>query len=139
MAASHVPSTGVLAHNPGMCPDWELNWQPFGSQADTQSTEPGQMCISSYKRTPQGSNLQEAFFAIQPNIAKNIAREQAGDRTHGPHTDSKLVRQQGQSGGRCAVSRGGEGYLVSWAGLGILFYDLDKNKGQAVSNSNILI
>ena len=24
--------TGDLAHNPGMCPDWELNWQPFGSQ-----------------------------------------------------------------------------------------------------------
>ena len=24
--------TGDLTHNPGMCPDWELNWQPFGSQ-----------------------------------------------------------------------------------------------------------
>ena len=21
--------TGDLAQNPGMCPDWELNWQPF--------------------------------------------------------------------------------------------------------------
>ena len=26
------PATGDLAHNPGMCPDWESNWQPFGSQ-----------------------------------------------------------------------------------------------------------
>ena len=25
-----------------MCPDWELNWQPFGSQAGTQFTEPHQ-------------------------------------------------------------------------------------------------
>ena len=45
MVASHVPPTGDLAHNPGMCPDWELNQQPFCSQARTQPTEsyqPGQ-------------------------------------------------------------------------------------------------
>ena len=40
VVASHAPPTGDLAHNPGMCPDWESNWQPFGSQAGTQSTEP---------------------------------------------------------------------------------------------------
>ena len=34
--------TEVLAHNPGVCPDWEPNWQPFGSQAGAQSTEPHQ-------------------------------------------------------------------------------------------------
>ena len=34
--------TGDLAHNPGMCPDWELNLLPFGLQASTQSTEPHQ-------------------------------------------------------------------------------------------------
>ena len=37
--ASHMTLTGDLAPNPGMCSDWELNWQPFGSQAGTQSTE----------------------------------------------------------------------------------------------------
>ena len=37
-----TPPTGDLANNPGMCPDWELNQQPFGSQASTQSTEPHQ-------------------------------------------------------------------------------------------------
>ena len=30
--------TGDLACNPGMCPDWESNQRPFGSQAGTQST-----------------------------------------------------------------------------------------------------
>ena len=35
---SCAPNWG-LAHNPGMCPDWELNQQPFGLQASTQSTE----------------------------------------------------------------------------------------------------
>ena len=40
VVASHMPPTGDLAHNPGMCPDWELNYQPSGSQAGTQSTEP---------------------------------------------------------------------------------------------------
>ena len=37
--ASHTPLTWDLACNPGMCPDWESNWQPFGSQAHAQSTE----------------------------------------------------------------------------------------------------
>ena len=36
------PPTRDLAHNPGTCPDRESNQQPFGSQADTQSTEPHQ-------------------------------------------------------------------------------------------------
>ena len=38
---SHT-SSGDLAHNPGMCPDWVLNWQPLGSQVRAQSTEPHQ-------------------------------------------------------------------------------------------------
>ena len=37
-----MPSTGDLAYNPGMCPDWELNQQLFGSQASAQTTEPHQ-------------------------------------------------------------------------------------------------
>ena len=35
----HIPPTGKLALNPGMCPDWESNRQPFDSQVGTQSTE----------------------------------------------------------------------------------------------------
>ena len=42
VVASHVPPTGGLAHNPGMCPDWESNQRPFGSQACTLSSEPQQ-------------------------------------------------------------------------------------------------
>ena len=30
VVASHVPPTGDVAHNPGMCPDWESNQQPSG-------------------------------------------------------------------------------------------------------------
>ena len=33
---------GDLACNPGICPDWESNQWPFGSQASAQSTEPHQ-------------------------------------------------------------------------------------------------
>ena len=33
LAASCVPPTRDLAHNPGMCPDWESNRQSFGLQA----------------------------------------------------------------------------------------------------------
>ena len=42
VVASCVPSTGYLDHNPGMYPDWELNWRSFGFQAGIQSTEPHQ-------------------------------------------------------------------------------------------------
>ena len=42
VVASHVAPTGDPARNPGMCPDWESNQRPFGSQAGAQSTEPHQ-------------------------------------------------------------------------------------------------
>ena len=42
VVASRTPPTGDLAHNPGLCPDWESNWRPFGLQAGTQSIEPPQ-------------------------------------------------------------------------------------------------
>ena len=40
--ASHMPPSEDLAHNPDMCPDQELNWQPSSSQAGAQSPEPHQ-------------------------------------------------------------------------------------------------
>ena len=40
LAASHMTPSRDLAHNPGMCTDWESNQQLFGSQAGTQSIEP---------------------------------------------------------------------------------------------------
>ena len=49
VVASCVSHTGDLACSPGMCPDWELNWQPFGPQTGTQSTklhQPGQKSVS---------------------------------------------------------------------------------------------
>ena len=42
VVTSRAPPTGDLASNSGMCPDWESNLPPFGSQAGTQSTEPHQ-------------------------------------------------------------------------------------------------
>ena len=50
VVASHVPPTGDLAHNFGMCYNWELNWRPIGSQAHAQSTELYQLGISTLKR-----------------------------------------------------------------------------------------
>ena len=38
---SHTPGWD-LGHNPGKCPDWEWDWQHFGSQTGAQSTEPHQ-------------------------------------------------------------------------------------------------
>ena len=51
---SYTPLTGDLAHNPGMCPDRELNQQLFGSQAGVQFTElhqPGLYLIISKSQT----------------------------------------------------------------------------------------
>ena len=44
-----MPPTGDLAHNPGMCPDWESNQWPFGTQAGAQSTEPHQPGLDLFK------------------------------------------------------------------------------------------
>ena len=46
VVAFHVPHTGDLACNPGMCPAWESNQQLFGSQVRAQSTEPHQPGLS---------------------------------------------------------------------------------------------
>ena len=48
VVASCAPPTRDLAHNPGTCPDWELNQQPFGLQSSVQSTEPHQLGLSSH-------------------------------------------------------------------------------------------
>ena len=51
VVASHVAPTGDLAHDPGMCPDWESNQWHFRLQARTHSTElhqPGPHCFHFY-------------------------------------------------------------------------------------------
>ena len=54
MVASQMPPTGDLAHNPGMCPDWESNQRPFDLQANAQPLS----------HTSQGNNrlLIEVFW-----------------------------------------------------------------------------
>ena len=53
VVALHVPPTGDLACNPGMCFDWELNQWPFGLQA---STEPHYQEENSFKNSFQFSS-----------------------------------------------------------------------------------
>ena len=43
VVASHAPPPEDLDCNPGMCPNWESNQRPFGSEAVTQCTEPHQL------------------------------------------------------------------------------------------------
>ena len=43
VVAPQAPPAWDLAHNPGMCLDWDLNQLPFGSQNVAQSTEPHQL------------------------------------------------------------------------------------------------
>ena len=49
---SCTPPNRDLAHNPSLCPDWELNQRPFGLQAGTQSNHP----------TDQGTYLFQTDF-----------------------------------------------------------------------------
>ena len=42
LVASRTPPAEDLVCNPGMCPDWESNRQPFLSQTGGQSIEPHQ-------------------------------------------------------------------------------------------------
>ena len=48
VVASHVPPNGGLAHNPGMCPDWESNQQPLVCRPELNPlsyTSQGKICI----------------------------------------------------------------------------------------------
>ena len=73
----HMPPTGDLACNPGMCPDWESNQWPFGSQAGTQPLMleilnylPHVNCLKSWSSmTPCESQLA---FLCSTFIERNI-------------------------------------------------------------------
>ena len=61
------------ACNPGMCPDWELNRQLFGSQGSTQSTEPHQpglfIMLFGFPSIPfLTSGPSDLFFTLCCNI-----------------------------------------------------------------------
>ena len=72
MAASHAPPTGDMARNPGVCPDWELNQQPFGLQAGTKSTALHARA-QSYVLNASMERLQfHVFVTRQPQDNKNV-------------------------------------------------------------------
>ena len=66
VVASRAPPTGDLAHNPGMCPDYESNQWPFGLQASTQSTEPHQPGLNAVIKNQLWENLpiSSQFFKV---------------------------------------------------------------------------
>ena len=72
MVASYVPPTGDVACNPGMCPDWESNLRPVGSQAGTQSTEPYQPGQDIYIFKVQLKIFLENNFMELMKVTKNI-------------------------------------------------------------------
>ena len=69
VVASHAPPTGDLAYNPGMCPDWESNLRPFGSQASTQSTEPHHPGLIYFLYI--GSSINNTPFLLQNLLLQN--------------------------------------------------------------------
>ena len=75
VVASHVASTGDLACNPGMCPDWELNRRPFGSQPT----------LSPLSYTSQGYGI---FFDIL-DTHKKCYRRMYQEEIHRIHANSK--------------------------------------------------
>ena len=81
MVASHAPLTGDLAHNSGMCPYWELNQQPFGSQACPQSTElhqPGQALSFYSLQIDCGVTHQSSIYHMYVYILISARFKQAG-------------------------------------------------------------
>ena len=58
LVAFHMPPTGDLAPNPGMCPDWESNWQPFCLQAVLNPlTHPSQSELQVLKAIERERNI----------------------------------------------------------------------------------
>ena len=71
MAASGTTPTGDLACNPGLCPDWESNQEPFYMQAGTQATEPHQPgpCLCSVTvQDHQGNNRSHSSKTLELDV-----------------------------------------------------------------------
>ena len=67
MVASHVSPIGNLACNQSMCPDWESNWWPFGSQ----------LALNTLSYTSQGNCcsftcILQLFMSLQTIFFSNI-------------------------------------------------------------------
>ena len=61
VVTSHAPPTGDLARNQDMCPDWELNRQPFGLQASIQSrARPARAVCTTARSSEQGQEAMES-------------------------------------------------------------------------------
>ena len=74
--ASCTPPTRDLAHNPGMCPDWESNLGPFGSQASAQPTELQQPGLYTFSI----NNLKAKFRKKCTIASKRILRNKLNKR-----------------------------------------------------------
>ena len=74
VVASHTPPTGDLAHNPGICPDWKLNRQPFGCQTSTQSTDPHQPDQMHFEFMGTNSSLVSFLCVWLSNFPSTIYR-----------------------------------------------------------------
>ena len=69
-----VPPAGDLVSNPGMCPDWESNQRPFGSQASTQSTEPHQRGPGNFLKVQWIPMCQQGMSKIHCDMRKLFVR-----------------------------------------------------------------
>ncbi|KAF6088257.1 hypothetical protein HJG60_008113 [Phyllostomus discolor] len=86
---SHASPPRGPACNPGLHPDWELNQQPFGSQASAQATEPhqpGHRISFCHRRdggtSPPGNENRSAFDA--PSVFPHGRTPQAAPGDAGP-------------------------------------------------------
>ena len=68
VVASCAAPTRDPPHNSGMCPDWDLNRRPFGSQAVTPSSEPHQPGLNSFIMLTFNKTNLESYIHIKQQI-----------------------------------------------------------------------
>ena len=83
-----------------MCPDWESNWRPFGSQVGVQSTEPHQpgLCLFSVPFRPARSLVHGGgktkqtpkFLEFSKKSGQTIKRENQKGRLKGTSLPSNV-------------------------------------------------
>ena len=79
--ASLMPPTADLAHNPGMCPNRELNWRPFSLQASDQSTEPHQPGLGVYFLKQDWAEQSRLLFPIFHLICLHLSARVCAERS----------------------------------------------------------
>ena len=92
---AHAPN-GDWTRNPGLCPDWELNWWPFTLWDCAQLTGAHQSGLETFKLPQLGVYVGYCYLVLRSGILLKHLTVLATTRKHSaPSTNCEVLREKG--------------------------------------------